>query len=115
MIGLFVAALLAGQEPGAMAGIYETRQMEVGATIELKTDGTFRYMLDYGAVSEAAEGHWTMDEGLVHLDSDPLATNVMMQLERSDAAFHDERLAIDHGALVMRRYDTLFTFYRDDE
>jgi hypothetical protein len=115
MMGLLAAALLAGQAPATVAGVYETRQMEVGATIELKKDGTFRYMLDYGAVSEAAEGHWTTDKGLVHLESDPLATNVMMQLERSDAAFHDEQLAIDQGALVMRRYDTLFTFYRDDE
>jgi len=66
MMGLLAAALLAGQAPATVAGVYETRQMEVGATIELKKDGTFRYMLDY-------------------------------------------------GALVMRRYDTLFTFYRDDE
>jgi hypothetical protein len=114
MIAWLAAAFLATQAPSALAGSYQTSQMEVGAMLELKADGTFRYMLDYGAVSEAAEGHWTAKDGVVHLDSDPLAMDLMTQIERSDAAFDDEKLAIDDGALVMQRHETVFTFYRDE-
>ena len=57
MTAWIAALLLATQAPASIAGIYQTQQMEVGATLELREDGTFRYMLDYGAVSEAAEGH----------------------------------------------------------
>ena len=112
MIAWLAAAMLAAQEPADLAGTYQTQQMEVGAILELNADGTFRYMLDYGAVSEAAEGHWTASDGVIHLDSDPLAMELMTQIERSDAAFADEKLAIDEGSLVMQRYDTIFTFYR---
>lgn len=114
MIAWLAAVLLAAQDPTALAGTYQTRQMEVGATLELKADGTFRYMLDYGAVSEAAEGHWTASAGVLELDSDPLAMELMVEIERSDAGFDDEPLAIEDGALVMQRHDTLFTFYRDE-
>jgi hypothetical protein len=88
--------------------------MEVGAQIELKADGTFQYMLDYGNVSEAAEGHWTAAGGVVHLTSDPLAKELLMEIERSDAGFKDEQMLVDDGALVMRRYDTFFKFTRDE-
>ena len=115
MIAMLAALVLAAQAPPALAGVYQTQQMEVGATLELSKDGTFRYMLDYGAVSEAAEGHWTAAKGVVHLDSDPLPIEVLRQIERSDASFHDERLAVDKDTLIMRRHDTVFTFYRDGE
>jgi hypothetical protein len=116
MIGLLAAVLLAAAEPApALAGDYQTHQMEVGAALELKADGTFRYQLDYGAVSEAGQGHWTESPGVVHLTSDPLARELLIDIERSDAAFADEQLAIDHGTLVLQRYDTLFTFYRDEQ
>ena len=114
MIAWLAALLLVAQDPAALAGTYQTHQMEVGAMLELKEDGTFRYMLDYGAVSEAAEGHWTATEGAIHLDSEPLAMDLMAQIERSDAAFDDEVLALDEGALVLQRHETTFTFYRDE-
>ena len=115
MIAWLAALLLAAQDPAALAGTYQTEQMEVGATLELNADGTFRYMLDYGAVSEAAEGHWTATESVVRLDSDPLTMELMTQIERSDAAFADEALVIKDGALVLQRHDTVFTFYRDGQ
>ncbi len=115
----WLAAVLLALAPAAppvdpLVGTYATQQMEVGAKLELKGDGTFRYMFDYGAVSEAAEGHWTADKGVVHLNSDPLAMSLLTEIERSDAGFDDEQVAIDKGALVMRRHDTSFTFYRDE-
>ena len=115
MIAWLLALLLAAQDPAALAGTYQTHQMEVGAMLELNADGSFRYMLDYGAVSEAAEGHWTASDGAVHLDSHSLAVELMTQIERSDAAFEDERLAVDDGALILHRHDTVFTFYRDEQ
>ena len=115
MTGWLAALALLLQTPPDLAGLYRTHQMEVGAALELKDDGTFRYSLDYGAVSEAAEGHWSSADGVVTLTSDPLGLDLMREIERSDAAFADEPLAIEEGALVLQRYDTLFTFYRDDE
>ena len=56
-----------------------------------------------------------VDADEVRLDSDPLAKELMVEIERSDAGFADEALAIDNGALVMQRHDTIFTFYRDDQ
>jgi hypothetical protein len=110
-----LAALVLAAQPVPLTGVYQTQQMEVGATLELGKDGMFRYMLDYGAVSEAAEGHWTAADGVVHLDSDPLPTEVSRRIERSDASFRDEKLTVREDALVMRRHDTVFTFYRDKE
>jgi hypothetical protein len=115
MIAWLTAMLLAAQAPTELAGTYQTQQMEVGAMLELKKDGTFRYMLDYGAVSEAAEGRWTASPDAVRLSSDPLALDLVSAIERSDAAFDDEVLAVEDGALVLQRHDTAFTFYRDEQ
>ena len=115
MISWLAALLIAAQSPTDVAGSYHTQQMEVGAALELKADGTFLYSLDYGAVSEASEGHWRTDGGSVRLDSDPLSMELMTSIERSDAGFVDEPLAVEDGALVLRRYDTLFTFFRDEQ
>jgi len=106
----FAPAPAAAMDP--LVGSYETRQIEVVAMLDLKADGSFRYMLDYGAVSEASDGQWTAAAGVVHLDSDPLAMPLLTAIERSDANFRDEQLAIDGDSLVMRRHDTVFTFYR---
>ena len=114
MIAWLAAAALVLQSAQDLSGLYRTQQMEVGATLELKPDGTFQYSLDYGAVSEAAEGHWAAADGLVRLTSDPLPPDVMIEMERSDAGFDDEALAIDDGALVLQRHDTIFIFHRDE-
>ena len=109
-MSLLAALILWLQAPPELVGTYHTNQIEVGATIELKADGSFLYSLDYGAVSEAAEGIWRSDGTLLHLDSMMMPRDI----ERSDAAFADEPLAIEDGALVLQRHDTLFTFYRDE-
>ena len=108
------AIMLLLQTPADLAGAYRTEQMETEAALELNGDGTFRYQLDYGAVSEAAQGHWTLADGSIELTSDPLAVELQLEIERSDAAFDGQHLSIEDGALVMRRHDTLFTFYRED-
>ena len=115
MIGWLAALALLLQAPQDLAGLYRTQQIEAGAALELKDDGTFRYSLDYGAVSEAAEGHWTMADGVVRLTSDPLAVDLLREIERRDAAFAEEVLTLVDGALVLERHDTIFTFNRDEE
>lgn len=53
------ALLLAVSIPAAaenVAGLYEINQMEMAGGLELRADGRFRYALEYGAVSEEAEG-----------------------------------------------------------
>ncbi len=118
MIGWFAAILLAlapvASPAERLSGTYRTRQMEVGAMLELKADGSFRYMLDYGAVSEAAEGRWTASPEGATLNSRPMPLELLREIERSDAGFDEEPLALEDGALVMQRHDTIFTFYRDE-
>jgi hypothetical protein len=114
MIAWAAALAMFVQVPADLAGLYHTQQIEVGAALELKADGTFRYSLDYGAVSEAAEGRWTAGDGVVRLTSEPMPLDLMREIERSDADFDDEPLAVEDGALVLQRHETLFTFYRDE-
>ena len=115
----WLAAVLLALAPAAppadkLSGTYQTHQMEVGAMLELSPDGTFRYMLDYGAVSEAAEGRWTASPEGVVLNSKPLAIELLRDIERSDAAFEEEPLTLENGALVLQRWDTIFTFHRNE-
>jgi hypothetical protein len=81
---LIAAALLAA--PASVAGFYQSQQMEVGAALELKKDGHFRYQLDYGAVSEQAEGEWTFDGTIVRLTSKPMPKLPSFELVRDDPA-----------------------------
>lgn len=114
---VFVAALLIASAPPhptvqSVAGSYRLSQMEMGGGLMLETNGRFRYMLDYGAVSEAAEGRWTLDGAGVHLVSEPMKPELLHDLERSDAAFRDEHLRIEGDTLVMERYDARMIFRR---
>ena len=82
---LAAAALLLAPAP-AVAGLYESQQMEVGAALELKADGRFRYQLDYGAVSEQAEGRWISDGKAVRLTTAPGSKPPAFELVRDDPA-----------------------------
>ncbi|MGV3480914.1 MAG: hypothetical protein ACO1O3_13260 [Sphingobium sp.] len=68
---LAFAAPAAAQDRAAIAGGYQVDQMEVGGGLLLAADGRFRYALEYGAVSETAEGRWTVEGGTVRLTSEP--------------------------------------------
>lgn len=84
---MFAAAvLLAAAAPASVDGLYQSHQMEVGAALELRKDGQFRYQLDYGAVSETAEGEWTFDGKTVRLTSKPMPKAPSFELVRDDAA-----------------------------
>jgi hypothetical protein len=73
--------------PGAtVAGLYQAQQMEVGAALELRKNGHFRYQLDYGAVSEHAEGDWSFDGKTVRLTTKPAPKKPSFELVRDDPA-----------------------------
>jgi hypothetical protein len=79
--------MLAAAAPAAsIAGLYQSQRMEVGAALELKKDGHFRYQLDYGAVSESAEGDWTFEGKTVRLTSRPMPKPPSFELVRDDPA-----------------------------
>lgn len=114
MIAALAALALVLQSPQGLSGLYRTQQMEVGAALDLRADGTFHYSLDYGAVSEIAKGQWAATGDVVRLTSDPLPPGLLIEFERSDAGFDDEPLAVDDGALILQRHDTIFIFHRDE-
>lgn len=70
----------------SVAGLYQAQQMEVGAALELQKSGHFRYQLDYGAVSEEAEGDWTFDGKTVRLTTKPMPKLPSFELVRDDPA-----------------------------
>ena len=78
--------LAVGPVQSAVAGLYQSQQMEVGAALELQKNGHFRYQLDYGAVSESAEGDWTFDGKTVRLTTRPKPTPPSFDVVRDDAA-----------------------------
>lgn len=85
-----VVALLLGAVQAAAAadisGYYETSQIEVAAALELHPDGRFRYALDYGAVSESAQGEWTLDGETVRLTTRPAPKAPAFELVRDEPA-----------------------------
>jgi hypothetical protein len=105
---ILVSFLLALLQPQALPGFYTTSQIEVGAALELDEDGKFQYQLDYGAVSEAAEGQWSSDGKAVYL------TATKMVGAYKTANFNREPLVIDGGNLLLRRYDTVIRFEREE-
>ena len=91
MIGV-AALLLAAGPASSVVGLYQAHQMEVGAALELRKNGHFRYELDYGAVSEQAEGDWTFDGKTVRLTTKPVPKAPSFELVRDDLAPKGELL-----------------------
>jgi hypothetical protein len=77
--------LAAAPAHASVVGLYQSQTMEVGAALELQKNGHFRYQLDYGAVSESAEGDWTFDGKTVRLTTRPMPKPPKFELV-SDAA-----------------------------
>ena len=105
---MIAALLLALAEEASPSGFYTTSQMEVGAALQLDDDGKFQYQLDYGAVSEAAEGNWSTDGSSVFL------TATRMQGAYKTHNFNREPLKIEAGRLLLNRYDTVIRFEREE-
>lgn len=106
---MIVAALfLAAAEPPSITGFYRSNQMEIGAALELDEDGKFQYQLDYGAVSESAEGSWSSDGSNVYL------TATQMQGAYKTSNFNRQPLKIEGDRLLLSRYDTVIRFEREE-
>ncbi len=105
---MIIALLVFLADLTAQSGFYTSSQIEVAAAIDLEADGKFAYSLDYGAVSEVAEGSWTSESSTIYLTSNK------MQGAYKQAAFVREPLQIDGGALLLKRYDIIIRFNRDD-
>ena len=105
---IFAALLLAAADVPPITGFYTTHQIEVGAALQLDEDGKFQYQLDYGAVSEAAEGNWSSDGTTVYL------TATRMQGAYKTHNFNREPLKIEGDQLLLARYDTVIRFERED-
>ena len=100
--------LLAMAEPAPVGGFYRSNQMEVGAALQIDDDGQFQYQLDYGAVSESAEGKWTSDGQNIFL------TATKMQGAYKTRNFYREPLKIEGDRLLLYRYDTVIRFEREE-
>ena len=108
-MGILIAALLlAAADAPPVTGFYRSNQMEIGAALELDPDGHFMYQLDYGAVSEAAEGTWSSDGTTVYL------TATSMEGAYKTHKFASEPLKIEGDRLLLGRYDTVIRFERED-
>ena len=91
-----------------VSGFYASSQREMAAAIELEADGKFDYSLEYGAVSEYAEGTWISEGGTIYL------TSTKMQGAYKQSAFIREPLKLVGGALLLKRYNIIIRFNRDD-
>ena len=105
---IFAALLLTMADAPSPVGFYTTSQIEVGAALQLDDDGKFQYQLDYGAVSETAEGNWSSDGTTVYL------TATKMQGAYKTSNFSREPLKIDGDRLLLTRYDTVIRFEREE-
>ena len=105
---MILAMLLALADPAALPGFYVAHQIEVAAAIELEPDGKFAYALDYGAVSESAEGRWKLE-----------GDRIMLTVEKSQGQYGEplssSPLTVDGGDLQLRRHDTVIRLSREGE
>jgi hypothetical protein len=109
-----LAALLLAAAPAAgadaVAGFYEINQMEMGGSLELMPGGRFRYALEYGAVSEQAEGKWTVEGGTVLLTTDPMPPKAECDRGFASACFDRTPLGTEDENLVLYRWDAKVRF-----
>lgn len=105
---ILASLLLAIAGTPGHAGFYVSNQMEIGAALQLDEDGKFQYQLDYGAVSEAAEGNWAIEGDTVIL------TATRMQGAYKTHNFNREPLKIDGDRLLLNRYETVIRFEREE-
>ena len=105
---MLAALLLAMADAPGLTGFYMAHQIEVGAALQLDEDGKFQYQLDYGAVSEAAEGNWSSDGTTVYLT----ATKMLGSYKTHN--FNREPLKIEGDRLLLTRYDTVIRFEREE-
>ena len=81
--------------PSSVVGTYDGSQMEIGARLELRSNGRFRYALAYGALDERAEGSWTVEGDRVLLTSGPINAPVFVFFEQPGTSDGKMRIVLD--------------------
>ena len=106
---MIAAMLLMLADAAALPGFYVGNQMELAAAIELEPDGRFAYALDYGAVSETAEGRW-------RLEGEAVALTVEKSSGAGTAAgLQATPLTISGDGLRLERHGRAILFVREGE
>lgn len=106
---MILALLLALADAAALPGFYIGNQAEMAAAIELEPDGRFAYALDYGAVSETAEGRWRLQ-----------GEQILLTVEKSQGVSRAPDLAttplsVGSNGLRLDRYGRSIVFTREGE
>jgi hypothetical protein len=84
--------------------------MEMGGGLELRADGRFRYALEYGAVSEIAEGKWAVENDTVRLTTDPMPPKSECDRGFESACFDQTPLTAEDKNLILYRWDAKVVF-----
>ena len=93
------------EAPPQVAGLYQINQMEMAGGLELQPNGRFRYAFDYGAVSEEAEGKWTVEGNGVLLTTDPMPPAAECDRGFASACFDRTPLTVEDENLILWRWD----------
>jgi hypothetical protein len=100
----------AAAQSSSLAGIYDGHQMEMGAGLELKPDGHFKYGLSYGALDEEAAGTWTVSGDRVLLTSAPVNAPRFVMVSRGRGPDGVLQVTLDVPQGISRQYfDALIT------
>src|SRR5437868_2937156 len=84
---LALMALVTSLQSSDLSGNYVLQGVrEVGSELQLKKDGTFEYMLAYGAADYWAKGSWRAAKEAVVLNSDGPEPPAVFVLTRSSTA-----------------------------
>ncbi len=108
MILALVAAVMQPVDP-TLPGFYQSATPEVGAAIELDPDGRFMYALDYGAISESAEGTWRKDGNVIRL------TPSTSQGTSRGGDLAASVWQVEGNMLLLDRYDINIRFVREGD
>jgi ankyrin repeat protein len=77
-----------------LPGDYDGSGHELATGIRLQRDGTFLYMLTYGAMDEEQQGRWTVKDGRLYLTSVPVATKTLYTPFEEAKAAQPGKLAV---------------------
>ncbi|WP_139198144.1 hypothetical protein [Sphingomonas gellani] len=90
---LTVTEAEASARRGLAGHYYLSGVMETGSELLLRPDGSFAWLMSYGAVDQEAQGKWRIDGDAVLLDARSGGDG--------QKAFRQLRLRLDHGALLL--------------
>ncbi|WP_086607030.1 hypothetical protein [Erythrobacter donghaensis] len=58
-------------DPAEIAGIYDGSSFETYMAMQLREDGTFRWVLAVGSLDLRSQGSWEVRDGVIHLTTQP--------------------------------------------